>query len=65
MIIDHFHNYPLISLKSVDFLIFKNVFELIKRGEHLHLMGIQNIVALKANQNRGLSNLLKIAFPNV
>ena len=65
MIIEHFHNYPLISLKSVDFLIFKNVFELIKRGEHLHLMGIQNIVALKANQNRGLSNLLKIAFPNV
>lgn len=65
IIIDHFTNYPLISLKSVDFLIFKTVFELILKGEHLTLEGISKIVALKANQNKGLSDDIKKAFPDV
>jgi hypothetical protein len=65
IIIDHFTNYPLISLKSKDFLIFKTVFELIKKGEHLTLEEKKKIVGLKANQNKGLSNDLKEAFSDV
>ena len=35
VIINHFDNYPLITQKISDYLIFKQCFEIIKQGEHL------------------------------
>jgi hypothetical protein len=35
------------------------------RGEHLTIEGLQKIVAIKASMNRGLSDKLKQAFPNI
>jgi len=50
-IIDHFEKYPLITQKRADYEIFKQVFYLISRKEHLTLPGLQEIVAIKASMN--------------
>ena len=64
VIIPHFVKYPLISRKQGDFLLFKSVVEMINAKEHLTLEGLQKIVSIKASVNRGLTNVLKVAFPN-
>jgi hypothetical protein len=43
---------------------FFNIVELINKGEHLNKDGIIKIVNLKASLNKGLSDKLKICFPN-
>ena len=63
-IIDHFEKYPLITQKRADYEIFKQVFYLISRNEHLTLPGLQKIVAIKASMNWGLSDELKESFPD-
>jgi hypothetical protein len=35
------------------------------RKEHLKIEGLRKIVAIKVNMNLGLSNELKLAFPDV
>lgn len=65
VIINHFDKYPLITQKQADYLLFREVFFMIESGEHLTAEGIAKIVALKASLNKGLSEELKIAFPNV
>lgn len=65
VIIPHFDSYPLLTQKQADFLLFKLAIELIKNKEHLTVEGLNKIVALKGSINWGLSELLKIAFPNV
>jgi hypothetical protein len=35
LIIDHFDKYPLITQKQADYLLFKEVFELMLKNEHL------------------------------
>ena len=65
VIIDHFKKYPLISIKYSDFLLFEQCYNLIKNEEHLTQKGFENILALKSNLNRGLSDDLKSAFPNI
>jgi hypothetical protein len=65
VIIDHFALYPLITHKLSDYLLFKQAVELIKRGEHLTIEGLNKIVAIKASMNNGLPDELKKAFPNV
>jgi len=64
VIIPHFDKYPLLSLKQVDFFLFKSVVELINGKEHLTLLGLQKIVDIKASFNKGLPQSLKDAFPN-
>ena len=64
-IINHFNEYPLLSKKRVDFILFKEVIEIISRKEHLTIQGIQKIINLKAGINRGLSPELKTVFPNI
>ena len=64
VIIPHFVKYPLISRKQGDFLLFKSVVEMINAKEHLTLEGLQKIVSIKASVNWGLTNELKVAFPN-
>ena len=63
-ILDHFDRYPLQSCKHADFIFFKEIILKIRCGEHLTVKGLQDIVNIKANLNKGLSPLLKEAFPN-
>jgi len=65
IIINHFNNYPLISQKLSDYKIFKLVFELIKQKNHLTKKGFIGILSLKASFNNGLSEELKMVFPNI
>jgi hypothetical protein len=65
IIIKHFNNYPLISNKFADYLLFKQAFELFKNKQHLTPAGLRKIVAIKASANRGLSEKIQAAFPNI
>jgi hypothetical protein len=65
ILIDHLDRYPLITQKRADYELFKQGFELINRKEHLNCKGLQEIVAIKASMNNGLSASLKEAFPNI
>jgi hypothetical protein len=65
ILIPHFDKYPLISQKYGDFIIFKNIVELMNKNEHLNKDGIIKIINLKAVLNKGLSDILKINFPNL
>ena len=65
IIIDHFNQYSLITVKHSDFLIFKQCFEIIKNREHLTEKGLFKIVELKSSLNLGISDKLNKFFPNV
>ena len=56
--------YSLKTHKLADYLLFKEVFNLILSKQHLTIEGISKIVAIKASNNKGLSEELKGAFPN-
>jgi len=64
-IINHFDNYSLISQKWSDYQLFKKAFELIKDNKHLTSEGLNNVISLKSSINLGLSEELKLAFPNL
>ena len=65
VLIDHLGNYPLITKKRSNFELFKRVLELMNRQKHLIPEGLMNITSIKASMNKGLSENLQIAFPNV
>lgn len=58
-IIDHFDTYPLVTAKKLDFILFKQCYNIIKQNEHLTEKGIFKLIELKANLNKGLSDGLK------
>ncbi len=58
-------NYPLLTQKQADFILFKNILELIRRKEHLTPSGLNEIVSCKAAMNKGLSGSLKEAFLDI
>ena len=64
IIIDHFDKYPLIGAKLSDYILFKQCFELIKAKQHLTKKGLEKIVSLKYNINKGLTKELVKAFPS-
>lgn len=64
-IIPHFDKYPLLTKKKADFLLFKKVIDLMNKGEHLTKDGLEKIVSIKASMNKGLSEKIKIEFPNI
>lgn len=64
VVLPHFDKYPLKTQKLADYLLFKDVVELIRNKEHLTEYGLNKIIALKASLNLGLSDELKTAFPN-
>jgi len=64
LIIPHFLNYPLLSQKAADFLLFTKIVKLINNKMHLTEDGLQQIVNLRASMNLGLSDLQKSKFPN-
>ena len=51
IIVDHFDKYPLISQKWSDFMLFKQVMDLMKCKKHLTLEGLLDIVNIKASMN--------------
>ena len=66
IIIDHFDKFPLITQKRADFELFKKVFNLMLRNQHLTMEGLRIIVAIKSSMNKGqLSDMLKINFPDI
>ena len=64
MIIPHFDNNPLLTKKYTDYVLFKNVINLMLEKQHTNLKGIQKIISTRASMNWGLSDQLKQAFPN-
>lgn len=63
-IITHFENYPLITEKKADFILFKQIINKVIEGEHLSAKGLQEIVNIRASINLGLSDSLKTIFPD-
>ena len=61
--LNHFDNYPLLTQKLSDYLIFKECFKIIK--DHLSEKGLLELISLKSSLNLGLPANLKLAFPNV
>ena len=54
VLINHFDEYPLITKKQGDYLLFKEAVYLIINKEHLSLAGLLKLVSIKAILNRGL-----------
>ena|ERR1700744_3273477 len=65
IIISHFDKYPLISQKWTDYILFQDAFLLIKNKEHLTRQGFRKILSIKASINLGLSDELKLSFPDI
>jgi hypothetical protein len=65
IIIPHFDNYPLITKKSLDYILFKQIALLMLNKEHNNTEGLQKIVSLRASLNLGLPLKLKEAFPDI
>ena len=66
IIINHFDNYPLLTRKQSDYLLFKEVINLMKEGKHLTLDGLNRIISIKTTLNSGeISDTLSLAFPDL
>lgn len=65
LIINNFRNFPLITQKRANFLIFQEIFNIIQRGEHLTKEGLYKIITLKASMNLGLTEKLQSEFKNI
>lgn len=64
ILVNHLENYPLLTQKGGDFLLFKKVVELVKNKAHLNIEGLHQIINIKASINLGLSEQLKSEFKN-
>ena len=51
--------------KQADYLLFKQAFNLFINKEHLTMDGLSKIASIKNSMNLGLSDALKVAFPNI
>lgn len=65
VILNHFDRYPLKTKKLADYMLFKQAVNLIIDKKHLTKEGVNKILAIKASLNKGLSDKLKAAFPNI
>ncbi len=61
-LIIHLEQYPLLTKKSVDFMLFKQAVKLVNNKAHLTVQGLNEIVNIKASMNLGLSDMLKSEF---
>jgi len=61
-IVAHLDLYPLKTQKFSDYILFKEVLNLILNKEHLTLSGLHKVVSIKASMNLGLSKSLQAAF---
>ena len=65
VILPHLTNYPLLTQKRADFELFARIIKILKRKQHLRLSGFQETINLIASFNHGLSDNLKVYFPNI
>jgi len=65
VITNHFDNYPLITQKLADYLLFKQSIDLIQKKLHLTEKGLLELVGIKSVLNWGLSEKFKETFPNM
>jgi hypothetical protein len=65
VITTHFENYPLMTQKSADYLLFKQSIDLIQEKLHLTEKGLLTLVGIKYVLNWGLSEKFKETFPNM
>ena len=64
LVINHFDSYPLCTQKKADYLLFKQAFFLYVNNQ-LTIDILNQIVAIKASINRGLSDKLKISLSDI
>jgi len=64
-IIPHFTKYPLLTQKAADFILFKQIVELMNSKAHLTIEGLNQIINIKASMNLGLPEDLKGYFINL
>ena len=62
-LIIHLEKYPLLTQKAADFFLFKQVVKLMNNKDHLTVEGLYQIVNIKASMYLGLSETLKLEFP--
>ena len=62
IIIPHFDKYPPATQKLADFILFKQVLDLIKEKDNLSIEGISKIINIKASMNLGISETQKSNF---
>nr|YP_010835458.1 hypothetical protein QLP32_mgp32 [Perenniporia fraxinea]WFS78691.1 hypothetical protein [Perenniporia fraxinea] len=65
IIIPHFNKYPLLTQKAADFNLFVQIIELMNKGAHTTVEGLQKIINIKASLNLGLSDAQKSEFNQV
>jgi len=65
IIIPHFDNFPLLTQKGADFILFKQVVNLINNKDHIKKEGLQQIINIKASMNLGISENLKSNFNKI
>lgn len=65
VIIPHFVNYPLVSKKGIDFLLWSKVVEIIFNKDHLTKDGFLKILSYYASINKGVSKKVLTYYPNI
>lgn len=65
VIIPQFKEYPLQSVKSVDFQLWVKCINILSNKEHLTQEGLNEIISIKSALNKGLSENLKLLFKGV
>ena len=65
IIIPHFINYPLISKKGIDFLLWSKVVDIIFNRDHLTDKGFLKSIAYYGSINKGVSKKVLNHYPNV
>lgn len=65
IIVNHIQNYPLLTQKYSDFILFEKGLEIVKAKGHLTQEGIEKLISLKVSLNYGLSKKLEEAHPHV
>ena len=63
VLINHLQQYPLITKKQADFILWHEIIMIIQRKEHLSSTGLKAIISRRASLNLGISDELKVAFP--
>ena len=65
IIINHFDKFPLKTKKRLEYELWKQVFNIIKKKEHLTKEGLRKILAIKASMSRGINPELKAAYTDI
>ena len=65
IIIPHFKKYHLQSAKSIDFKLWSECVEIMNNKEHITDEGLNRIISLKSILNKGLTEKIKLDFPNI